>query len=320
MSIREEIGRIAAQSDAGFSDLNLSHIEGAAAPVSELTTQISMLPLGGGKRIVILENGEEFLGRENAKEKIQQLLKSFPPSALLVVLLEDEKKYRSGEMVWQRFTSRHWFHKAVSELGDGLFWKEFPLPSEREMPGWIMNKAEDLGGKFDSGAAVVLAAMVGNDLFQAAHEIDKAIAYVNGDGEVTSDVVRLLCAASKEEDIFALVDAVGQKKGKEVFRLLRALSVDNPPEYIFTMLVRQIRMLILAKETLARKGSEKDVMEACGVRYPFIARKLTGQSRHFSLAELKGIYRDLNRIDESTKIGQSSMDAEIETLLAGIVL
>jgi len=320
LSIRDEISRINAQPQTGFTDLNLSRMDGAVATVSELAAEISMLPLGGGKRIVILDKGEEFLGREKAKEQMLALLESFPPSALLVFTLNDEKKYRSGDMVWQRFSGRHWFRKAVGKFNEGLLWKEFPLPLERDMPGWIMDKADKLGGKFEPGAAVVLAGMVGNDLFQAAHEIEKAIAYAGEEGDVSSDMVRLLCAVSKEEDIFALVDAVGQKKGNEVFRLLQALSVDNPPEYIFTMLVRQIRMLILTKETLLRKGSEKDVMEACGITHSFIARKLTGQSRHFSLAELKDIYRELNQIDESTKIGRSSLDVEIETLLAGIVL
>ena len=213
LSIRDEIGRISAQPQTGFTDLNLSRMDGVVATVSELAAQISMLPLGGGKRIVILDKGEEFLGREKAKEQMLALLESFPPSALLVITLNDEKKYRSGDMIWQRFRGRHWFRKAVGKFNEGLLWKEFPLPSEREMPGWIMDKADKLGGKFEPGAAVVLAGMVGNDLFQAAQEIEKAIAYAGTESEISSDMIRLCARSQKRRISSRLSTRSGRKKG-----------------------------------------------------------------------------------------------------------
>lgn len=320
MAIKDLLRRMIGQFDTGFSDLNTSRIDGENAGISEVMEQLSMLPLGGGKRLVIVENAGELLGREGAKEWIEVLLGNFPPAALLVLILQDEKRYRKGEMIWNTFKGNHWFRKTASKHKHQTFWKEVLLPSEKEMPAWIIEKAEHLGGKFQSGAAVVLTGMVGNDLYQAQHEIEKAVAYVNEGEEVTADDIRLLCASSKEEDIFALVDAVGQKKKEQVFHLLRKLSVNSPVEYIFTMLTRQIRMLILTKETLVAQGGEREIMSACNVRYPFIAKKLAGQSRRFELQELKRVYRELNRIDESVKIGRSSLEAEIDTLIAKIVL
>ena len=89
-------------------------------------------------------------------------------------------------------------------------------------------------------------------------------------------------------------------------------------QYIFSMLVRQIRLLILAKEAISWGGGEKEVFSACGIRHTFLAKKLINQSRHFSLDALDDIYRELDRIDEGGKIGRLSMEAALDKLVAEI--
>jgi DNA polymerase-3 subunit delta len=167
-------------------------------------------------------------------------------------------------------------------------------------------------------AAVELSRLIGNDLFQARHEIGKAISYVGDDKQVSVEVVRLLCASIKEESVFALVDAVGQRNGKLALKLLRELSTEMPIHYIFSMLVRQVRLLILAKETLSEGGGEKSVMAACKLRYTFIAKKLISQTRHFSVEALEDIYRTFDHMDEDSKGGRVTLDAALDGLVAGI--
>ena len=44
-----------------------------------------------------------------------------------------------------------------------------------------------------------------------------------------------------------MVDAVGQRDARKALGLLRALMQDQPIQYIFTMLVRQVRLLIIGQ-------------------------------------------------------------------------
>jgi len=127
--------------------------------------------------------------------------------------------------------------------------------------------------------------------------------------------VRLLCSQSRAEDIFDMVDAAGQRDARKALGLLRALLQDQPNQYIFTMLTRQIRLLIIAKEVLDEDGGEKEVVAACGVA-PFLAKKLMDQSRRFSMNELTAIFRRLDGMDESSKTGTASLEVELETLVA----
>jgi len=319
LSIEEEIAAITEETGQdAFSELNTTHLDGSALNFNEISMQLNMFPLGGNKRIVFLDNALETIGKKGARDWLQEILSNFSPATMLVLILEDEKKFRKGAMVWEAVGAEHWLKETTKRFSGDARWIEFSLPSDRNMPDWIIKEAEKQGGIFHPRAAVELSRLVGNDLFQARQEIGKAIYYVGDDKTVSADVVRLLCASTKEESVFALVDAVGQRNGKLALKLLRELSAEMPIHYIFSMLVRQVRLLILAKEALAEGGGEKGVMASCKLRHTFIAKKLISQARHFSIEALEDIYRTLDRMDEDSKVGRVTLDAALDGLIAGI--
>ncbi|MCD6356581.1 MAG: DNA polymerase III subunit delta [Anaerolineaceae bacterium] len=303
--------------DSNFG-MNVTHLAGESLDSLEIASQLNMLPLGADKHIIIIDEAQKLISKKETRGWLESIKDKFPPTTMLVMILHDKKKYQKGKLVWEYFGPNHWLRKSLKQFSCAVHWEEAPLPSEREMPKWILEEAENQGGEFQPGAAVVLASMVGNDLYQARQEIDKAISYVKEGQQVNSSDVRLLCAVSKEESVFSLVDAVGQRKGKLAFKLLNKLRVDTSIQHIFSMLVRQIRMLILTKETLAAGAGEREVMSACDTKFTFLAKKLIGQSRRFNMKELEKIYRDLDRIDEFSKIGRSSLEVTLEALIAGI--
>ena len=319
LSIEEEIAAITEEvGQDAFSELNTTHLDGSNLYFNEISMQLNIFPLGGNKRIVILDNALETIGKKGAQDWLQDILSNFPPTTMLVFILEDKKKFRKSAMVWEAVGGEHWLQKTIKQFSGDARWIELSLPSDRKMPAWIIKEAEKQGGIFHPRAAVELSRLVGNDLFQARQEIGKAIFYVGDNNQVSIDIVRLLCASTKEESVFALVDAVGQRNGKLALKLLRELSTDMPIHYIFSMLVRQVRLLILAKEALAEGGGEKDVMASCKLRHTFIAKKLISQARHFNIEALEDIYRTLDRMDEDSKVGRITLDAALDGLIAGI--
>jgi len=316
LSIQESLRSLIKQFDSGaFAGMNSVRVDGRAIQRGELANHINMLPLGGEKRLVVVDHILESLKAKADQEWLAEILKAMPETTVLAMVIPDSQKYKSGEMAWQAAGKGHWLRKALKDSGKSVEWVEKPLPSLRDMPGWVMKEALAQGAKFDKSAAAELANLVGNDLFQARQEIGKALSYCGKDETITRDVVRLLCSQSREEDIFDMVDAAGQRDARKALGLLRALLQDQPIQYIFTMLARQIRLLIIAKEVMDESGSEKEVIPACGVA-PFLARKLMEQARRFGMNELTAIFRKLDGMDESSKTGIASLDVELETLVA----
>ncbi len=316
LSIQESLHSLIQQFDSGaFAGMNSVRVDGRSIQRGELANHINMLPLGGDKRLVILDHFLESFKAKTDQDWLAEIMKAMPETSVLALVIPDSQRYKSGEMVWQAAGKGHWLRKALKDSGRSVEWVEKPLPSLRDMPAWVMNEAQAQGAKFDKSAAAELANLVGNDLFQARQEIGKALSYCGKDETITREVVRLLCSQSREEDIFDMVDAAGQRDSRKALGLLRALLQDQPIQYIFTMLARQIRLLIIAKEVMDEGGGEKDVITACGVA-PFLARKLIEQARRFSMNELSAIFRKLDAMDESSKIGAATLDVELETLVA----
>ena len=321
LSIEEEIAAVINEvGQDGFSQLNTSRLDGSVINFNEISMQLNFLPLGGMKRVVILDNAVEAIGKKGASDWLKGILSNFSPSTLLVLILEDKKKYKNGSMVWEVFGPEHWLRKIINQFSGGTRWVEFPLPSYREMPDWIIKEAKKQDGNFHPQAAVQLSKLIGNDLFQARREIEKAIFYAGDDKQVSADIVRLLCPSTKEESVFDLVDAVGQRNGKLAFKLLHEMSTESPIQYIFTMLVRQVRLLIITKEVLLHGGSERDVMAACRLHHTFIIKKLINQARRFNIENLEDFYRSLDHLDEDSKIGRENLDAALDRLVAYITV
>jgi DNA polymerase-3 subunit delta len=316
LSIQESLHSLILQFDRGaFAGMNSVRFDGRAVQRGELANHINMLPLGGERRLVVVDHFLESLKAKADQDWMAEMLKNMPETSVLALVIPDTQKFKSGEMVWQAAGKGHWLRKALKDSERLMEWIEKPLPSLRDMPAWVMKEALKQGAKFNQGAAAELANLTGNDLFQVRQEIGKALSYCGKDETITREVVRLLCSQSREEDVFDMVDAVGQRDSRKALGLLQALLQDQPIQYIFTMLARQIRLLIIAKEVMDEGGGEKEVIPACGVA-PFLARKLVEQAHRFSMNELIAIFRRLDGMDESSKTGAATLDVELETLVA----
>ena len=318
LAIQDFLKALTAQIEAETqTDLDIEYLDGGTTAHTTVTQSLNSLSLLSPKRLVVLENAPGILEDKTAQAWLDDTLKQLPPNSILALLLPDSQRYAKGQMVWQKIGAKHWLHKALAECGKETVWLEKALPSQRDMPGWIMKEVEKQGGKFDRRAAVELANLVGNNLFQARQEINKAIHYVGQDKDVTREDIRLLCSQSREEDIFAMVDAVGTRKAGEALSLLQRLLEDLPAQYIYTMLARQVRILIMAREVLDGRGSENDLAERAHL-HAFVARKAMAQCRQFSMQELLSLYRQLDRMDEDAKTGNVTLEVAMETLIADL--
>jgi DNA polymerase-3 subunit delta len=196
----------------------------------------------------------------------------------------------------------------VKKAGNRTFVEDCALPTDREMMGWIQSKAQENGGSFTPLGAATLAEFVGNNTQRAAQEINKLLTYVNFTRPVDDDDVRRLTVQEKISDIFELVDAIGNRNGEKALDMLHLLLEEISFSQVYGMIIRQFRLILQAREILDAGGDEGDVAKLLH-QHPFVAKKISAQTRQFDLATLESIYHRLLRIDIDTKTG--GMDAEI---------
>ena len=93
--------------------------------------------------------------------------------------------------------------------------------------------------------------------------------------------------------IFTFLDSLSPGKTKENLQGLHYCLAQEEPEMIFSMLIRQIRLLILAKEG-------EDYLTGA----PWQKTKILKQEKLFTSEKLKGIYQRLLEIDYQQKTSQ----------------
>jgi DNA polymerase-3 subunit delta len=303
--------------EGSFGDMNFVRLDARMLSKSEMANHINMLPLGSGSRLVVLDEALELFKTKEDLAWMESLLTSMPPTTAVVLVVRDAKKYVKGQMVWQTVGPGHALRKILKDLERKVDWKDCPKPTQRELPEWIANQARELGVEMEGRAAAELANLVGDDLFHARQEIIKAASYAGEGQVVTREMVRLLCSPSREEDIFAMVDAAAQRNPGKALSLFNALLRDQPVQYIFSMVARQFRLLIIAKEIMREGGDDKTIAAEANL-HPFVARKLAEQAPRFSMSELETTYRRLDRMDEQSKTGNATLEVMLESLIADL--
>ena len=300
----EKLGKIF--SDPTTADMNTSRLDARSTNESELTNAVGAMPFLAPQRLVVLENvSKRYTGLDGHK-KFVAFLETIPESTRLVLVDAEEIKEREA--------AAHWLVKWAAKAGAKAKAQGFMLPRQREMPGWIIAETRRQGGQIEPAAAARLAEMTGENTRQAAQEITKLLTYVNFAHAIGIEDVEAVSIVTAGVSVFDLVDALGAQNGRLAQKLFHRLLEEKDAFEVFGMIVRQFRLLTIAREVMDEGGNLPDVTEALGV-HPFVAEKAFKQARAFSMGTLEAIYHHLLSMDESAKTGLMPLDLALDAFI-----
>ena len=234
--------------DPNLMDFNLTLFHGSESTPQEILSSAKTHPLSGGYRMVVVKEAD----------KLKSPWKAFTPyfsnplvSTCLVFC---------GEKMPLKSEPLSTFKKKGVPV-------RFYHPYDREIPGWIRNIAQTCNKKVSGSAAALLSTELENDLQTIYKEIEKLAAYV-GDREVIEvDDVKEVVTVTRGVSVFTLNDRIADKDREGALYVLHnLLGSGEPPLKILTMITRQIRLLVQAKEMLEQGLSPTDVGRKLGVR------------------------------------------------------
>lgn len=111
--------------------------------------------------------------------------------------------------------------------------------------------------------------------------------------------------------IFRFLDSLQPNNNKEMLRLLKEAKAAEEQEMIFYMIIRQIRLLLLAKDSDNRSLAYLPSWQQ---------KKFLSQSKFFTLDQLKKIHQQLLEIDFSQKTSGDpySLSSRLDLLIASL--
>lgn len=286
------------------ADMNLARLDGRALSDDQLNNSVNAIPFLAESRLVSLSNPSARYTTPETRRKFCEFLEKIPSTTRLILY----------ESIEPKPAKTHWL-VTWSQKKSGLVASQaFMLPPIKSMTGWIINEVRNQKGQIEQSAAEKLSQMVGADTRQAAQEISKLLAYVNWSRSIAERDVAAVSIVSAEQSVFDFVDSLALGNTKSAQALLRRLLETEDPFSLWGMVIRQFRLLILARETLDNGGTHNEVQRALNL-HPYVAEKMTDQAKRYTLGALESIYHRLLEIDEGVKTGRLTLDLALEMLV-----
>jgi DNA polymerase III subunit delta len=292
--------------------LNVTMLDGVRLTLSELRTAIEAFPFLSERRLVVVRKlfgttspsegeGETQTrrGRADADREREFLgyLPHVPSFADLVFVVDPEMK------------ANHALAKAVRDArGEVLF---VDPPTGEALGEWIQHRVRSKGGRVAPAAVAELASLTVDNLRELDQTLELLVIH-SAERPISVEDVRALVRRSRESSVFTLVDAVGARDRRAAIESLRLLlDGGEAPIYLLVMLARQIRMLLLANEAMARGEDVGAALKAA----PWVARKVAQQARTFDIERCRTAYAKMIAADAAIKTGQSDERVAVELLV-----
>ncbi len=312
LELEKIIANFASQ-DAGGS--NMIELEADKLSVPEFGVACNTIPFLADKRLVImsglLERFETKTRQVPAKKNTQktdlprereQFAKCITdlPKTTILVLIDKE------------ITNKN---PLLKEIAINAQVKVFPLLNRKDLIIWAQKRIVQGGGRISIPALELIVKLVGNDLWSLAGEIDKLILYTNGHNIEEKDI-KAIVSHAQEANVFSMIDAIMENKiGFAEELLQQLLDHGATPTYLLWMLHRQVRLIVLSKELIAQKKSNKEIQSILGLSdYPL--QKTVEQAGKYSEVMLKEFYEKLLETDLAIKTGKYEGELALNILVA----
>ncbi len=304
-SMEEAIGDLKSLIDSPeLMDANIMRTKASDTSPGELYAISNTMPFMASRRLVIVEGLIEVLSKisNNKQEKgtgvsnpsdwsaFIEALEILPETTELVIVDVDDGKRRNNP----------WLQR-LSKIGTV---KRFDELLSRDLHKWITERAVRKDLKISRGGILLLSDMIGPNLRLLDNELEKLSLYANGEF-LTEEQIRLLVVHVREMSIFEVVDSMLESRFDDALKALANLHKKDSVGNVISMLSRQIRLILIAKDLHTQGLKIQEIGERIGITSRFLLDKLRKQSSRYSYQKMKGLHSGLLDLDLAIKTGRT---------------
>jgi DNA polymerase-3 subunit delta len=301
---------------SGGGDFNIDLVDGETAKPGDIVAGAETYPLFAERRLVVVKNPTFFRAAKRTGKEAAEKKEDLPAAGMEALLLAYIKEplnsttlvFTTGEPV----DKRKRLFKAIKETGKAI---DFTFLSRNDLARWLAQRAGKAGRRFADRALDDMLDAVGPSLQKLAVELDKLLNYTAQSGVITPADVRRLCPPSLEENIFAIVDAVGNRRcGEALGGIKDLLAAKEPPLKILSMISRQFRLLLMVHDLAGRDCPTRDIAVRLKI-HPYVCQKLVAQCRNYSREMLVRAFQSLLEVDMAVKTSSQEFYPAVELFL-----
>jgi DNA polymerase-3 subunit delta len=294
-------------------EFNFEELQAETLSAEAFAEKAGTLPFIDTSRVVVLRDWGLLAGKRDkgaGAERAAGYLEAIPDSTQL--LLVAHLLVAPGNAIYRVL--------AVWERERRARILRYEPPRRSDRAGWVRKLAEERGLTITPGAVRTLLDRSQPDLRLLDQEVAKLGLYITPSTRIDEDAVRALVSDTREEEIYALTDALATGRPGEVAGVLQTLlESGREPTWMLYTLVSHWRRLMQARAIRDRGGSVAD-LQARVAEHPFVLEKAFRQAADHTAAELDRGYHELLRMEEQIKLGELDARLAVEGFILEQVL
>jgi len=266
---------------------------------AEVAAGLAVLTFDPGTRYLLVDDAGAWKAGE--LEPLTSALATLPPETVLVLIVRGAPPKPLAS--------------AVEAAGGET--REYVGPKARQLPGWCVGHARELGLQLDQDAARELVSRAGSSQQRLSREIEKLALGVHPRANVSVADVEQLCAADNPPKVYDLADALVAGDLRGTLALAEELeSYGERPGGLAYPIVRRLREVHRAA-ALLDAGVPEQKVAASLKSPPWLAKMIVGRAKKSDLAALEraiGVFADFEvetrggadlQVDESTAFSRA---------------
>ncbi len=289
---KQLIKRLAPEAD----DMNLTDFDGKKTEAESIISILDTLPFFAERRVVVVRDSGYF---KKGCEELENYISSMPDTTYLIFIEKEVDRKRK-------------LYKYVSEHGRAV---EYEPLDEAGLRLYVVPMLEKRGKTMRGNTFSYLVSRTGTDLVRIMNELDKLAAYCGERTEITADDVDRLVHRQLEEQVFALTDALAEKKLHAALDVYyEMLELKTPPMRIISLLSGQYNSLLQVKELRMKGMDEAGIAKKSGM-HPYAVKQRARTAGRFSARELKERLIKCVEAEEAVKQGRKPPELAAEMLI-----
>jgi len=281
--------------------LSLKALRNELAHMSDISFQILEADMFDSQKIFDILNNQSLFETQRAFV-IKRLYKNKDKDRLITTLLSFLQNQSSNDIFffWEDQKLRP--SKFVKFFKDNNQLEEHEELNKRTFYTWLKEEMKNQGVNISASGQRVLAQKTNFDPERCSNEIQRL--KLNGLNDINDEDIQKITVDTLEEDIWGLIDSINDgDKGRSIDILEKLNSQNNDPNYILSMLARNLRLITLVKYLNEQGKSFKDICSILRIP-PFTLPKVLESSKKYDMKRINTIYQKLGNLDLQIKTGK----------------
>ncbi len=299
--------------------IDLVTLEGEFLTLDRVKESLETVSLMSERKVVFLPEFTPAAGKglkgfsETDVKGLTDYFKDIPEGTLLLITASEQDEAKAKKNKVRTAVEKHGRVYDFQPLNDGqlqnFIEKRFRAAGKRYSPSVIRLIISESG--YGNKA-------IDYSLYNLENDLRKILAHCGAEEDITVENVKEVLASNPENNVFAMLDAIGRNRKDEAFRLLHNLLQAGTPVFnMLRLITGQLELILSVKEMRDEGMSLPEMQKKLGV-HQFRIKKAMAVTGQYSMKDLRAALCAAYEVDENIKTGLLDGQLALEYFIAGL--